>query len=269
MSLEVNWEQIASSEAIREQLVDWLNDQLRAVEVPKYLADIHVTSLSLGSKAPEITIRDISKPFDDFYDIEEEPAGTGEGDEDDGRVAPASTPMKHQTSGSSVQNDASSPISPSTSHDHENDMQFVTEIKYDSDICVEVAAQLLMNYPAEKFISLPVRLKLSDLLIHTLAVVAYVDHRVFISLLCDISENEDTDNTESHSGNLRALSSKTASRIDVVKRLKVESELGSYEPDNGSILRSVGKIETFLVDTIRNLLVQEVGWPNWIEFQGL
>ena len=50
-------------------------------------------------------------------------------------------------------------------------------------------------------------------------------------------------------------------RIDIVKKIKIESEIGEVE---NNILRNVGKVEKFLVEQLRNILRDEIAWPSWI-----
>ncbi|CDK26577.1 unnamed protein product [Kuraishia capsulata CBS 1993] len=182
----------------------------------------------------------------------------------------------------------------------DRDLQVIAEIKFDGDIYIEVTANLLVNFPAPNFISLPVRLKITDLQIHSIAVLAYLESRLYVSFLCDVEDNE---NEETGTG-LNDAGSQTSTRhsslahmeptptvltenatnrerIDIIKQLRIEGELGSYaegqDPANaelalqnshkeGSILRNIGKIEKFLVASIREILIRELAWPSWIMF---
>ncbi|GME69385.1 unnamed protein product [[Candida] boidinii] len=199
----------------------------------------------------------------------------------------------YQTYYNALQNNLQQQIAhDKTMKSRDNDIQFIVDLKFDGDIYIEVTCNLLVNFPAPDFIILPVRLKVSDLYIHSLAVIAYLEKKVFLSFLCDVDDGESRDVSQSYShqghyeqdlsGRENSRSNFTASnvssepqsfasreRIDIVRRLRIQGELGNYEgnhiEDHGSILRNISKIEKFLTGTIRSLLVVELAWPSWIE----
>ncbi|GME92925.1 hypothetical protein B5S28_g1561 [[Candida] boidinii] len=199
----------------------------------------------------------------------------------------------YQTYYNALQNNLQQQIAyDKTMKSRDNDIQFIVDLKFDGDIYIEVTCNLLVNFPAPDFIILPVRLKVSDLYIHSLAVIAYLDKKVFLSFLCDVDDGESREVSQSYShqghyeqdlsGRENSRTNFTASnvssepqsfasreRIDIVRRLRIQGELGNYEgnhiEDHGSILRNISKIEKFLTGTIRSLLVVELAWPSWIE----
>ncbi|QPG75823.1 hypothetical protein FOA43_003185 [Brettanomyces nanus] len=135
-----------------------------------------------------------------------------------------------------------------------NDFQLTLDLQWTSKIYIEVTCNLVVNYPSPGFITLPVRLKISDLLIHSLAVCAYLDHRVFISFLCDLDDDESSSNREESRQDSRKSSigdptgggflnsdtfhSGSGDRIDMIKDLKIEGELGDYEDSSEGFDRS-------------------------------
>lgn len=189
----------------------------------------------------------------------------------------------------------------------ENDVQMTLDLKWNSKIYIEVTCSLAVNYPSKDFISLPVRFKISDLSIHSLAVVAYLDEKIFVSFLCDIDDYADVSKTKDTTGGFLSQSGRSESRdrIDIIKDLKIEGQLGDYIENvdalgqsklpflspakkqslgqlgttmttsdsgtiaeasgNGSVLRNIGKIEKFIVGTLRTILVNELAWPSWVE----
>lgn len=278
MSIEIDWDKLFSNNSINEQLTSFLNNQLSGLELPEYLNDLKVTSLSMGNKPPEITIRHIEYPFQEFY-------ASKESHTDDERrpfsplnispldYRPPSNLMSLGLSDRSRVNDIGignfrpkGPKDTGGAKKGENDIQFVTELKFDGDFYMEVTTNLLLNYPTSSFISLPVKLKLTELFLHSMAVIAYLDNKVVLSFLCDVED--DTGNAQD---SLYYRKNGAMDRMDVIKKLKIEGELGNYNQDllsaasNGSILRNIGKIEKFLVKTLKGLLINELGWPSWIE----
>lgn len=157
---------------------------------------------------------------------------------------------------------------------NENDIQLVVEFNYHGDMEINILVNLLVNYPSPKFITLPIKLHITDLVIHSIAVVAYLNSSVFISFLCDINEYASDYFTSPHNnrsgtpnmtsgGNFvdYITNSNTQERIDIIKKVKIESEIGGAEQN---VLRNVGKVEKFLIDRLREILRDEVAWPSWI-----
>ena len=190
-----------------------------------------------------------------------------------------------------------------SSDDLNFDIQLSIDFDWNSDLYIEITCDLLVNYPAPEFIRLPVRLKLTDLKIHSLIVVAYINKKVFVSFLCDIEDSPD--NTTSNNNGNSELSepregsrrsptptretfngrNKGKDRIDILQDMKIEGEIGNLvdeinynlpfnihnnglsptDDGNGLVLRNIGKIEKFLIGTIRSLMIDEMAWPGWIE----
>ncbi|KAG7709968.1 hypothetical protein KL914_000878 [Ogataea haglerorum] len=321
MSFDIDWDSISNDASINSQLSDFLNDKLSSIALPNYLSGLKVVKFSLGHKSPELTIRDIDQPFEEFYSEIEPPA------QPKSKPVPV-TPLKASSKAhldvsrspspaSVLVGGLSSPVGtprgslllprtnsyglglgafglreiheePEASHVQEpekkdtrrsdNDIQFSLDFKFNSNIYIEVVCNLLINYPTHEFIKLPVRLKITHFQIHSLAVVAYVQKRVFISFLCDIDDEEAAhesgeegrqDSRKSSVSEIPHTVLSSRDRIDIIRNLKIEGELGSHQDspslNPGSVLRNIGKIEKFLVGAIRNILIEELAWPSWIE----
>lgn len=160
----------------------------------------------------------------------------------------------------------------------ENDIQIVAEVQYNGDMYIGISVNLLVNYPSSNFILLPIKLKVTDLDIHSILSIAYLKKSVFLSFLCDIDDNNfDYFSSDPHLSNRnRAQSSVGASggnfvdyvpraanreRIDIIKNIKIDSEIGDEERN---VLRNVGKVERFLAEKIRDIIRDELAWPSWI-----
>lgn len=227
MSIDINWPSLSS---LTDHLQTILNDQLISIELPDFLSNLQITSISLGSVAPLIDIKHIGEPFEEFY--------------------------------SEVTNPQEKSV---------NDIQFLVELNYNGDIMIEIQCKLLMNYPSAEFIKLPVTLRIVELSIHSLIILAYLQKQAFISFLCDLDDGSISQSPNPHSNsplsaddhynNIKGRQRDSVSRIDIIKDLKIENEIGDAE---GSILRNVGKVEKFIVDLLRGLLRDELAWPGWI-----
>lgn len=153
-----------------------------------------------------------------------------------------------------------------TKQRHVNDIQFTVEFDYQGDMTIEVTVNLLVNYPSPNFISLPIKLHITDMVIHLIAAVAYLKHLVYFSFLCDINDNiaDYFDGASLTPAN--ATFSDFASgrdRIDIIKKIRIELEIGEVE---NNVLRNVGKVERFLTEHLRSMLRDEIAWPSWLCF---
>ncbi|KAF5208522.1 putative mitochondrial distribution and morphology protein [Clavispora lusitaniae] len=337
MSFDINWDKLVSDDSISNSIKDFLNDQFNEISLPSFVDTLSVTGFSLGSIPPNITIRHIGNPFDEFYkrNVPEEEAKKGQlpvspelsgSDSDSSEEEPAInnldsanqqdfTPLLPEVDSLRRQNqeskhfnnfnmnnvglghmDLDTPTNFFNPHAYrlhsnsvgrnesvkknDNDIQFILEIDYKGDVALEIVVNLLVNYPSAHFITLPIKLKITDLVIHSLAAVAYLENSVFISFLCDLND-ADSDyftsasmhrRSDAHSrgshippssgGNITDyVPSNNKERIDVIRSVKIDTEIGEME---NNVLRNVGKVEKFLVEQLRNIIRDETAWPSWI-----
>lgn len=420
MSFDINWSQLVSDGTINESIKGFLDEQFQNLSLPSYIDNLSVTDFNLGNIAPEITIRHIGDPFDEFYekddDGEDENASGSENENnnnknttfnnDKGTNDPNDTLLSNQNDTNSLSDDEENSTDDSDSssdedefnstkndelknppthipnlkntrmaldsffqihnnlnHIHtynmnnvglgtlnnssthtgtdtpssilnqnpystlrnsqslskpgmknthpliskqkksplkdDNDIQFILEISYHGDIHMEITVNLLVNYPSLNFISLPIKLHISDLTIHSIAAIAYLKHAVFFSFLCDINETNSDYFSSSHGNSMNRPPPSTSTpapgsshlnfhhqpdlagstnggnfvdyisgptnseRIDIIKKVKIESEIGEVE---NNALRNVGKVERFLIEQLRNIIRDEIAWPGWLCF---
>ncbi|CAK9441983.1 uncharacterized protein LODBEIA_P57960 [Lodderomyces beijingensis] len=419
MSFDINWSKLTTDSNINGSIKEFLHDQLQGLSLPSYISNLEVVDFNLGDIPPEITIRHIGDPFEDFYcnreDGEDEDGdgdADGEGDTDGHGESHAHSTMNNttireekDTDGSYEDDDdfededdgedkdddedadeedekeeilddnedqdqmsavteamnstdvsngtptpplVSSPQRPPLRQSHlppahapggnksfksvlhpygmsnmsgtgagtgtgavggdtpdalfnnsrvssrtlipkiktkdkderplvgENDVQLILEINYKGDLHIDLLVTLLVNYPSPNFIALPIKLHITDLVVHSVAALAYLRQSVYFSFLCDVNDEVDY---MSASSNTTAVSTPTVGganfvdyyfgsgdastkeRIDIIKKIKIESEIGEVE---NNILRNVGKVEKFLTDQLRYILREEIAWPSWI-----
>lgn len=334
MSIEIDWESLATDEAVAQNLKSYINDQFKDLVLPDFVSDLEVTNLSLGLIPPEITIRHIGNPFDEFFDEDsgslnhEEPASPSdsevsesEADTDvqinnsfqlrkgDSSYADAMADNQPRKGSESLRQmhsytinsvgigfpeidtpnfftpDAyikrNASIQQSSSKIGKADLQSVLEIEYKGDMSIGLAVKLLVNYPSPRFILLPIQLRLSELFIHCLAVVAYRNGSVRASILCDLKDIENDYftllnrphggvNSELRRGTniggniIDYVSSTNRERIEIIQKVKIDTEVGELEQN---VLRNVGKVEKFLVEQFRRMIRDELAWPSWLSFE--
>lgn len=250
MSVEINWQRLCEDQQLNNKIKTLLDDQLQNIELPQFIKDIKVSDFYIGKTAPKITLRHIGEPFDEFYE------------EDEDEEVRESTPVEQNK---------------------DKDLQIIAEVEYRGDLFIEITTNLLLNYPSASFIELPIKLNITDLIIHSLAIVSFVNGLVHFSFLCDISDENLHSFIKQRSGSNGSVTPVSAGispnnstsrfvskeRIDIIKDLKIDSEIGGGTYGNqssGSVLKNVGKVEKFLVEKIRSILRDEIGWPGWISF---
>jgi distribution and morphology protein 12 len=305
MSINIDWDKLLEDELrLSEKVREFLDNQFSKLQLPEYIQSLSVTKFRLGSVAPEITLKNITDPFPEFYDDYEaldssDEEGEYEQPQHDSlqdslaytHPAPslASPPLHyfHPALAASLLPNIHSPrytplygvsglssprpqtpsvrslnlpdsqrqppteptgVRPKGQKD--DDVQFWFEVKYNGDMNLGVTTTLLLNYPSPSFVSLPVRLTVKGLQVHSLAVVAYIQGRVLCSFICDISGDGDAVTT-------------LGTPMDIIKDLSIESEIGAQD----AVLRNVDKIEKFLLDRLRSIVRDEVAWPGWITFE--
>ncbi|SCW01510.1 LAFE_0E01244g1_1 [Lachancea fermentati] len=246
MSFEVNWENLGKDRVINDSIKGFINSHLQSIILPSYVSSLQVTDFSLGNIAPKITLKEISNPLQEFYDHIAEDV--------------VQTYASEQTVDGTVEGFSNNVID-----DKQSDAQFLLEIDYKGDMLIEVKAELVLNYPSNSFMTLPVKLAISDIGIHALCLIAYLSKQLFISFLCDVSDPIlDAHDSIVDSTGTSFLGKQSLERISLIRSIKINSEIGEQNDGEGSILRSVGKLEQFLLEVFRNILRKEAAWPSWI-----
>ncbi|SCU80878.1 LADA_0B10000g1_1 [Lachancea dasiensis] len=250
MSFEINWENLGEDRVINDSLKEFLNSQLQAIDLPSYVSSLQVTDFRLGEIPPNIILQEISNPLNEFYEqISNEKRASSRRREEPN--------AKEEFAENTEQVCDSLPS--------ESDLQFLVEIDYKGDMQIDVSAELALNYPSPSFMTLPVKLSISDLGMHVLCLVAYLSNQLFISFLCDVADPVlDARESIIDPGNSIFLGKKGLERISLIRSIKIESEIGEQNNVEGSVLRSVGKLEQFLLEAFRNIVKTEAAWPSWI-----
>lgn len=362
MSLDINWDKVILDQEFTRLIRDFLDSQFKLIDLPPYIANLAVTSFSLGTTPPELTIRHIGDPFDAFYEDEDSEdahahrMAVADSDDDSSLVAledtisdninnttfhvapPITPPPANQATRAALdsvslmvgntnqlnlhhnytgllgvanglkppdrrpgeQLGRELPVQILTQRPQDppigrtptllptvaprslpaslvsigkkqagrlvNDIQFIVEVDYKGDMNIGVSVNLLVNYPLPNFISLPIKLHITDVVTHLIATVAYLDRAVYFSFLCDVNDSV----SDYFDGSTLATPNPVFSemlgnreRIDIIKKIKIELEIGEVE---NNVLRNVGKVERFLTERLRLMLREEIAWPSWLCF---
>ncbi|CCK71956.1 ERMES complex subunit MDM12 KNAG_0I01710 [Huiozyma naganishii CBS 8797] len=233
MSFEINWDQIQHDNALNSQIRAKLNNYFESVELPSYLQDLQITNFQLGTVAPAVILHEIDTPL---TIIESEPSAM--------------------------------------------DVQSLVELKYNGDMVLNLSVSLVSNYPDNNFMTLPVKINISLLKLHCLCLVAYLKRRkrVVFSIVCDVGDDEDFTASPLDHCSKNIIMGKTLDwnpasspleRLSIVRHLRIETEIGddTVNKKDGTTLRSVDKLEQFILTKFKDFLRKEIGWPSWLTLE--
>ncbi|PNS18487.1 hypothetical protein CAC42_6304 [Sphaceloma murrayae] len=157
---------------------------------------------------------------------------------------------------------------PSPAHDSQepkrepspDDLQVVARIRYDGDVKLSLTAEILLDYPTESFVGIPLQLKISGLKFDGIGIVAYIKKKTHFCFLAPedaevILEPEDSTGTSDDRSHVGGL----------IEEIRLESEVG--QKDGGKqVLKNVGKIEKFILEQVRRIFEDEFVYPSFWTF---
>lgn len=165
-----------------------------------------------------------------------------------------------------------------------SDIQITARVKYTGDIRIELTTELLLDYPARSFVSLPVRLVVTGMAFDGVACVAWMGRRLHFCFL----EEEATEDAAANftttgvpgsgantpgggimspipggggGGGVGEVATGARFQGGMLKEIKVESEIG--EKGKGKqVLKNVGKVERFVLEQVRRIFEEEFVFPS-------
>jgi len=236
MSIEIDW--LSLTPSIAESLTERLNRLLSNLSRPDFIGPITIQSIEFGDIAPEVEImdiRDVSRGFR-IADNESHISSSAE----------CSSPR----TGKAEEEGQSQPS-----------LQMHLRLSYDGNLRIRFSTALVLNHPAQEFMSLPLRASVVGMRFDAEIILAIEGDRskCHLSLLepplPDLPLYDDP-------ADIPIKRSSIADRI--LPHLFVETEVGN--PDR-HVLRNVGKVERFLTETTRNLICEEFLYPTFQTFE--
>ncbi|KAI2256433.1 Mitochondrial distribution and morphology protein 12, partial [Ophidiomyces ophidiicola] len=95
MSIDINWEAATSGpdgEALAERIRSFVHDKFQQIALPRFIRSVEVNSFDFGTISPELQIKELCDPFEDFYEEDEED-GYVSSDSDGSPTNPVSNPQ--------------------------------------------------------------------------------------------------------------------------------------------------------------------------------
>ncbi|KAI5787691.1 hypothetical protein DFH27DRAFT_574361 [Peziza echinospora] len=172
----------------------------------------------------------------------------------------------------------STPPRPLLREPRDDDMQIIARVRYIGDVRMELTTELLLDYPARSFVSLPVRLVVTGMSFDGLACLAYIGKKLHFCFLEDDSADNASDgvhtttttntNISNAAGSLNGATAAGTTGVatggrfgGMLKEIKVESEIG--EKGKGKqVLKNVGKVERFVLEQVRKIFEEEFVFPS-------
>lgn len=151
------------------------------------------------------------------------------------------------------------------------DIQVVAHVQYSGDIKMSLTAEILLDYPMESFVGIPLKLNITGLTFDGVALLAYIKKRAHFCFLSP----EDTEalvGSESGFAGLQTdAKGENAQPIQrpsiggLLENIRVESEIGG-QGSGKQVLKNVGKVESFVLEQVRRIFEDEFVYPSFWTF---
>jgi distribution and morphology protein 12 len=151
------------------------------------------------------------------------------------------------------------------------DIQVVAHVQYSGDIKMSLTAEILLDYPMQSFVGIPLKLNITGLTFDGVAIIAYIKKRAhFCFLSPDDAEalvGSDTGfaglQTDSHGQNPKPIQRPKIGGL--LENIRVESEIGG-QGSGKQVLKNVGKVESFVLEQVRRIFEDEFVYPSFWTF---
>ncbi|KAG6115447.1 hypothetical protein E4U13_002738 [Claviceps humidiphila] len=216
--------------------------------------DRHLTGSAAGNVAEEADDGGDQETGDNYHDGRGE---EGEDDEDDTTAPDADT------------------VPPPRREPRVDDVQAVFRIRYAGDIRLQLAAEILLDYPMPSFVGIPLKLNITGMSFDGVGVLAKIRKRVHF---CFLSPEDalaavgsvddggiDVDKEPGTSDGAEKNKSAGLRFGGLLQEIKVESEIGERDGGKQS-LKNVGKVERFVLEQVRRIFEEEFVYPSFWTF---
>lgn len=151
------------------------------------------------------------------------------------------------------------------------DIQVVAHVQYSGDIKMSLTAEILLDYPMQSFVGIPLKLNITGLTFDGVAILAYIKRRAhFCFLSPDDAEaligSEDGFAGLQVDGKGQKPHPITRPKIGgLLENIRVESEIGG-QGNGKQVLKNVGKVESFVLEQVRRIFEDEFVYPSFWTF---
>lgn len=140
------------------------------------------------------------------------------------------------------------------------DLQVVAHIAYDGNVKLSLTAEILLDYPTESFVGIPLLLNITGLKFDGIGILAYIKKKAHFCFLAPEDAEAVLD-----PGDTSGSSNERPRVGGLIEEIRLESEVG--QKDGGKqVLKNVGKIEKFILEQVRKIFEDEFVYPSFWTF---
>ncbi|KZO96023.1 hypothetical protein CALVIDRAFT_537607 [Calocera viscosa TUFC12733] len=277
MSIDLDWSKLDA--VLADSVVAVFNTQLANMSRPEFIGPIAVTSLDFGTVPPEVELVDVKAVSHEFLEEDDAedrsverftkeqvdaryqhlPFHVRQGRDDFGAPPLSPPPKPGWTTGLPSETNASAPASHSWPP-----LQMHFRLSYHSDLRLTMTTSLLINYPSPLFLSLPIKLHLTTVVLNAEVVVAYEaltgKRRLHFCLVDELEASIRPSPSVEHLSTIHSTEKPPAVGLRMLPQIVIESEIGDADKH---ALKNVSRVERFIQDAIRTLVVDELVFPNF------
>jgi distribution and morphology protein 12 len=151
------------------------------------------------------------------------------------------------------------------------DIQVVAHVQYSGDVKMSLTAEILLDYPMQSFVGIPLKLNITGLTFDGVAILAYIKKRAHFCFLSP-DDAESLVGSDTGFGGLQTDSrGKNAQPVQrpkiggLLENIRVESEIGG-QGSGKQVLKNVGKVESFVLEQVRRIFEDEFVYPSFWTF---
>jgi distribution and morphology protein 12 len=150
------------------------------------------------------------------------------------------------------------------------DIQVVAHVKYSGDIKMSLTAEILLDYPMQSFVGIPLKLNITGLTFDGVAIVAYIKKRAHFCFLSP-DDAEALVGSEAGFGGFQTDAQGERHPVQrpkiggLLENIRVESEIGG-QGSGKQVLKNVGKVESFVLEQVRRIFEDEFVYPSFWTF---
>jgi len=277
MSIDLDWSKLDAN--LADSVVAVLNGHLASMSRPDFIGPISVTALDFGTVPPELELIDVTDVRHEFLEeddpedlavdrptneqVEERyqhlPFHVRQGRDKFGAPPLSSSPEVDWT----TENPSEAKVSATMSQSWPP-LQMHFRLSYNSDLRLTMTTSLLINYPSPLFLSLPIKLHLTSVILNAEVVIAYESvtgkRRLHFCLMDDSETSMRPSPSAEHLGAVQPMEKPPAVGLRILPQIIIESEIGDADKH---ALKNVSRVERFILDALRTLVVDELVFPNF------
>ncbi|RMZ86548.1 hypothetical protein DV736_g6226, partial [Chaetothyriales sp. CBS 134916] len=147
-----------------------------------------------------------------------------------------------------------------------SDVQVVARVQYSGDVRMTLTAEILLDYPSQSFVGIPLKLSITGMSFDGVSILAYTRKKMHFCFLDREDAQTVLGSQGSQTEDLVGKPKSNASSVSgPLREIHVESEIGRQESGK-PVLKNVGKVEKFVLEQIRRIFEDEFIFPSFWTF---